>query len=111
MPVAVKTLHSGQASVAVGPVDNACAVSTTGRAKCWGSEGGNGKLGDGNVNGNPSAVPVQVKGMTRGVKEVSVGFFTTCALTRTGQVTCWGVVPLAGGRTVSHVPLALPWYR
>jgi alpha-tubulin suppressor-like RCC1 family protein len=111
VPVAVKTLHSGQESVAVGPDDTACAVSTTGRAKCWGSEGGNGMLGDGNVNGNPSAVPVQVKGMTRGAREVSVGFFTTCALTRTGQVKCWGVVPLAGGRTVSNVPLALPWYR
>jgi alpha-tubulin suppressor-like RCC1 family protein len=111
VPVQVKGLRSGEASVTLGPDDTACALSTTGRARCWGYEGNNGLLGDANVDGNPSDVPVQVVGMTRGVKDLSIGTDTACALTRTGQVKCWGVVPLAGGRTESPVPLTLPWYR
>jgi hypothetical protein len=105
VPVTVKRLGSGQASVSVGE-DTACAVSTVGGVKCWGDDN-NGMLGNGNVD--PSPVPVQVTGMTRGAKQVAVGIMGVCALSRTGQVRCWGAVPIGDG--VSEVPVTLPWYR
>ena len=106
VPVSVKTLQSGQVSVTVGKEDTACATSTSGGVHCWGYNY-DGTLGNGNEN--DSAVPVQVKGMSRGAQQVSIGTYTVCALTRTGQVKCWGYVPVGDG--LSDVPVTLPWYR
>ncbi len=106
VPVAVKTLGSGQATVTVGAYRTACATSTTGRVMCWGYNY-DGTLGNGTQN--DSAVPVQVKGLTHGGKEVAFATYTGCVLTTTGQVKCWGYVPLGDGQ--SNVPVTLPWYR
>jgi alpha-tubulin suppressor-like RCC1 family protein len=106
IPVAVKNLQSGQATVAISGSGGglACATSTAGQVKCWGSDS-NGQLGDGTQN--DSNVPVQVKGLTHGVNQVSVVGNTACALMRTGQVECWGT----WGSQPSGTPTTLRWYE
>lgn len=106
VPVTVKGMGSGQRVVTVGDYNTACAVNTLGRVKCWGYNY-DGTLGNGNDHDSP--VPVQVKGITRGANQVAIGTYTVCALTRTGQVKCWGYVPV--GRGLSEVPVTLPWAR
>lgn len=104
VPVAVTSLGSGQATVAVGLYQTACAMSTAGRVRCWGYNY-DGTLGNGTENDSP--VPVQVKGVTSGAAGIDVGEYGACALTRTGQVMCWGYVE----QRLSDVAVTLPWYR
>jgi alpha-tubulin suppressor-like RCC1 family protein len=66
---------------------HACALTTAGRAYCWGSNAA-GRLGAGGTGGGHTA-PVPVTGhlVFRGI---SAGYFHTCAVTRGGQAYCWG---------------------
>lgn len=71
--------------------NHACAVTTEGAAKCWGSNA-SGQLGDG-TNGFRSLTPVQVVGLESGVTAISAGAMTayshTCAI-QAGALKCWG---------------------
>jgi alpha-tubulin suppressor-like RCC1 family protein len=106
VPVPVKNLQSGQSSVTIGTGATACATSTTGDVECWGANVF-GELGNGNQKASP--VPVQVKGMTQGTRQVAIGSDTVCAVTRTGQVLCWGNAD--AGTRQSDIPVTLPWFR
>ncbi|MFO0674031.1 MAG: hypothetical protein U0235_31160 [Polyangiaceae bacterium] len=86
-------LPSAKASrIATGRL-HACALTQTGSVRCWGYSDF-GQLGDGRpfVNGSDASasVPVQVAGLTVGVKQISTYDDTTCAITASGGVKCWG---------------------
>jgi alpha-tubulin suppressor-like RCC1 family protein len=86
-PVTVNGLGSNVASVVVGQ-DHACALTSSGGVVCWGANA-RGQLGNGGTTA--SLVPVAVTGLASGVASISAGYFTTCAVTTSGAVKCWGV--------------------
>jgi len=85
-PVVVSGLATGVVATAPG-VAHTCALTVAGGVKCWGANG-NGQVGD-NTTTQRSA-PVDVFGLTSGVRAIAAGDNHTCALTNAGGVKCWG---------------------
>ncbi len=85
-PTDVTGLSSGIAEISAGHMST-CAVSDTGGARCWGSNG-SGQLGDGTATDRH--VPTDVSGLTSGVARISTGYEFACALMEEGTVKCWG---------------------
>jgi alpha-tubulin suppressor-like RCC1 family protein len=84
--VNVTGLTSGVAAIATGN-NYSCALTTTGGAKCWGSNRW-GQIGDGTSTQRTTAV--DVTGFTSGVSAIATGSSHSCALTTTGGAKCWG---------------------
>jgi alpha-tubulin suppressor-like RCC1 family protein len=109
IPVQVQGITSGATAVATGGAE-VCAIAAGGAAKCWGNNNGTGSLGNGTTA--DSSVPVQVTGLTSGVKVISIAFETGCAVTATNGLVCWGsndAGELGNGTTNnSLVPIAVP---
>ena len=64
-----------------------CARLADGALKCWGWNG-YGQLGI-NSTAN-SATPVTVSELGTGVRDISAGYYSSCAITSQGVVRCWG---------------------
>lgn len=77
---------AGVASVDMGG-GHACAVTTAGVLKCWGSNVF-GQLGLGHYG--YQAAPVTVPGLESGVASVSASDYNTCVVTTSGAAKCWG---------------------
>jgi alpha-tubulin suppressor-like RCC1 family protein len=87
-PVDVVGLSSGVVDISIYD-EFACAVTSAGGVKCWGSNI-YGNLGDNHASGDMSNVPVDVVGLSSGVIDVAVGTDHACAVLATGGVKCWG---------------------
>ncbi len=86
-PAAVKGLSVGVLSVSAGAA-HTCAVSSSGHVKCWG-QNTRGELGLGTTV--EALEPTAISQLSEGIIEVSAGASHTCALSKSGAVTCWGV--------------------
>ena len=88
-PVDVIGLDAGVASISAGAGSfHACAVTSEGAVKCWGSNQF-GQLGDATTTDRTT--PVDVAGLGSGIAAVSNGGAHSCALSAAGAVKCWGV--------------------
>ena len=74
--------------------NHACAVTSGGQVRCWGS-GGNGQLGnDGTVEKDHGVTVVDANDSTTALKnivQVGSGENHSCALNTAGAVVCWGL--------------------
>jgi alpha-tubulin suppressor-like RCC1 family protein len=83
---AVFTEVADAVSVAAGS-EHSCLLTSSGAVKCWGRNQF-GQLGNG-TNAS-SRIPVQVAGLTSGVKKIALGSSHSCAITANSTVQCWG---------------------
>ncbi len=91
-PTPVKGLSGSITSVSASGGSFACALNTNGGVQCWGQDA-TGELGNGIREDGGDQVhttPVQVSGLTSGVKQISAGVKSACAVTTGGAVRCWG---------------------
>lgn len=85
-PVDVTGLTSGVTAIETGQY-HSCALTSGGGVKCWGWNV-NGAVGDGTTTNR--LTPVNVTGLTSGVKAIALGWEHSCALTTAGGAKCWG---------------------
>lgn len=116
IPVAIPVLTSGVSSVSTG-FAHVCALAA-GSVRCWGSNGGYagespygfvdvpyGLLGAGSLD-FASATPLQVTGLSAGVRALGAGLWHTCALDGSTTLRCWGINPdgQIGNGSTDHRP-------
>ncbi len=85
-PVPVAGLATGVKAIAAGG-DEACAIDAAGGVQCWGCYD-KGLLGSGTKS--DKWTPVQVAGLTSGVKAIAVEGSYACAIDAGGALKCWG---------------------
>ncbi len=92
-PVAVSSLGSGVTAIAAGD-DHACALTTGGVVKCWGSISmlykDSPTSPDYHVATWQSATPTTIPGLPAGITAIAAGGSNACGITGGGGLKCWG---------------------
>ena len=95
-PVDVSNLASGVEQLSAGASGGCAVMDGGGPVRCWGTNN-LGQLGIGNNTGPDvcngfkcSTMPVNVSGLSDGVRKVSAASNSACALLDSGEVRCWG---------------------
>lgn len=86
--------------------DDTCILTSTGLVYCWGDNAcgevgaplGASDAGDAGADFNPVSAPRQI---LSGVKAISAGASSTCAILASGEVRCWGSLASLFGDTSS----------
>ena len=86
VPTSVLGLDEAAASLAAGEF-HTCAVTVSGGMRCWGMNYA-GQLGDGTQVDH--LTPAAVAGLPEAASVSAARSYTTCAVTTTGKVLCWG---------------------
>ena len=86
VPAPVTGLDSGIAAVATGAF-HSCAIAMAGAVFCWGSNSV-GQLGF--ASSQDQRTPALVTALGTGTATIAAGHYHTCALSKRGEVTCWG---------------------
>ena len=87
VPVLVEGLNAHISGVSGGE-HHTCALTNNGSVKCWGSNRG-GRLGNDSEPDGSVEPPVAVVGLTD-VTQLSAGGATSCAITESDKLYCWG---------------------
>jgi len=82
-PTLISSLSTGNKYVDASMNATTCAISENSTVKCWGYDYGD-------VLDKPTSVPVEINGLSGGVKSISVGVTQICALMKNGTIKCWG---------------------
>lgn len=85
-PVGVSGLATGVKAISANGL-HACALTTTGHVKCWGSSSDPASL---QTKGTDSRVPIAVSSLGGDAAAISAGGLHACVITRAGVVKCWG---------------------
>ena len=105
-PVDVSGLASGVTAISANAL-HACALTTAGQVKCWGST----TPDQASPKKTDSNVPVDVSGLGSSVAAITAGGLHACAIT-SGGVECWGSNGEGelgnGSRTDSDRPVEVP---
>lgn len=86
-PVDVVELGGAPLSISPG-YEHTCAIVEGGKVQCWGHNDA-GQAGVDDTRKSPK-VPTDVAGLESGIKSVSTGYSTSCAVTDGNSVLCWG---------------------
>ena len=86
IPSDVSVLSTPITAVAAG-YSHSCALTSGGSVKCWGLNG-SGQMGDGTTT--QRTTPADVDGHSSGIASLALGPDSSCALSATGGVKCWG---------------------
>ncbi|MFZ9697666.1 MAG: Ig-like domain-containing protein, partial [Ilumatobacteraceae bacterium] len=86
LPVRIASISARVTSISADD-QTYCATTEDGAAQCWGRNDW-GNLGDGTTTRR--FAPVEVIGLNSGATKIAVSTHTTCAVTGSGGVMCWG---------------------
>lgn len=87
LPVAVDEVEGNVATLAAGSASFTCILTHSDGVKCWGHNF-YGQVGDGTTTNR--ATPVDVIGLSSGVRAIFTGAGNACAIMNRGAAKCWG---------------------